>query len=185
MGGCFGLSVIKGSTSMYGAHFLLLVMILLLLFYFVSFDSLLLNAQLEFNNNNKSDATSKNNNILKNSTNDGILDVLLELIPYPAKVDFESMKFKLTFLKPNTTQLQDHVDFNLRIFNNGERVFQATNQTGQPFVPLHATNGYMTIPILNYQFEQAGQYQIEIPIYGVLFNPIRPESANFTIEVGS
>jgi hypothetical protein len=122
---------------------------------------------------------------MKNSTNDGTLDVLLESIPYPAKVNIDSMKFKLSFLKPNTNQLQKHVDFNLRIFKDDEQVFQATNQTGQPLVPLHATDGYMTVPVLNYNFDQLGKYLIEIPVYGILFNPIRPEYANFTIDVGS
>jgi hypothetical protein len=121
---------------------------------------------------------------MKNSTNDGTLDVLLESIPYPAKVSIDSMKFKLSFLKPNTDQLQKHVDFNLRIFKDDKQVFQATNQTGQPLVPLHATDGYMTVPVLNYNFDQIGKYLIEIPVYGILFNPIRPEYANFTIDVG-
>jgi hypothetical protein len=135
-------------------------------------------------NNVTNNSTSKGN-IMKNSTNGGILDVLLESIPYPAKVNFDSMKFKVSFLRPNTNQLQNHVDFNLRIFKDDKQVFQATNQTGQPIVPLHATDGFMTIPILNYHFDQLGTYLVEIPVYGILFNPIRPEYANFTIDVGS
>jgi hypothetical protein len=125
------------------------------------------------------------NKLLKNSTNADSLDVLLEPTPYPVTVNSTSTKFKVSFLNPNTTQLQDHVDFNVRIFKDNVQVFQATNQTGQPSVPLHATEGYMTVPILNYQFDQAGKYLIEIPVYGILFNPIRPESANFTIDIGS
>jgi hypothetical protein len=125
------------------------------------------------------------NDLLKNSTDNGSLDVLLELTPYPVTVNSTSTNFKVSFLKPNTSQLQDHIDFNIRIFKDNERVFQATNQTGQPSVPLHATDGYMTVPMLNYQFDHAGKYQIEIPVYGILFNPIRPESAYFTIDVAS
>ncbi len=125
------------------------------------------------------------NDLLKNSTDNGSLDVLLEPTPYPVTVNSTSTNFKVSFLKPNTSQLQDHIDFNIRIFKDNERVFQATNQTGQPSVPLHATDGYMTVPMLNYQFDHAGKYQIEIPVYGILFNPIRPESANFTIDVAS
>ena len=125
------------------------------------------------------------NELLKNSTNADSLDVLLEPTPYPVTVNSESTKFKVSFLNPNTSQLQDHVDFNVRIFKDNKQVFQATNQTGQPTVPLHATEGYMTVPMLNYQFDQAGKYLIEIPVYGILFNPIRPESANFTINIGS
>ena len=135
--------------------------------------------------NNINESTTSEINILKNSTNGGMLDVLLEPIPYPAKISLDSMKFKVSFKKPNTNQLQYHVDFNLRIFKNDKQVFQATNQTKQPLVPLHATDGYMTIPTLNNGLDQAGKYLIEIPIYGILFNPIIPESANFTIDMGS
>ena len=135
--------------------------------------------------NNINENTTSETNILKNSTNGGMLDVLLEPIPYPAKIGLDSMKFKVSFMKPNTNQLQDHVDFNLGIFKDDKQVFQASNQTRQPLVPLHATDGYMTIPTLNNRLDQAGKYLIEIPIYGILFNPIIPESANFTIDMGS
>ena len=124
------------------------------------------------------------NNLLQNSTNDGTLDVHLEPTPYPLTTNSELIRFKVSFLKPNTSQIQEHVDFNMRILKDNKQIFQASNQTGQPTVPLHATDGYMTVPMLNYQFNQSGKYLIEIPVYGILFNPIRPESANFTIDVG-
>jgi hypothetical protein len=141
-----------------------------------------LNAQEAGNSNGN---MTNRNELLKNSTNADSLDVLLEPTPYPVTVNSTTTKFKVSFLNPNTSQLQDHVDFNVRIFKDNEQVFQATNQTGQPIVPLHATDGYMIVPMLNYQFDQAGKYLIEIPVYGILFNPIRPESANFTIDIGS
>ena len=124
-----------------------------------------------------------NESRLQNATSGSSLDVLLEPTPYPAKVNESSTQFKVSFLRPGTNALQEHVDFNLRIYNNNSRVFQATNSTGQPEVPLHATDGVMTIPMLNYKLSQGGQYRIEIPVYGILFNPIRPEYANFTINV--
>ena len=120
---------------------------------------------------------------LQNATSGSSLEVFLEPTPYPIKVNESSTKFKISFLKPGTNALQEHVDFNLRIYDNNSRVFQATNLTGQPEVPLHATEGVMTIPMLNYKFNQAGQYRIEIPVYGILFNPIRPEFANFTLNI--
>ena len=119
----------------------------------------------------------------QNATSGSSLDVLLEPTPYPTKVNESSTKFKVSFLRPGTNALQDHVDFNLRIYDNNSRVFQATNSTGQPEVPLHATGGVMTIPMLNYKFSEGGQYRIEIPVYGIFFNPIRPEYANFTFSV--
>lgn len=127
--------------------------------------------------------TNSENQVLRNSSDGGSLDVALETVPYPATVNSSSMRFELSFLKPNSSQLQEHVDFNFRIYKNDERVYQATNQTGQPLVPLHSTDGTMPVPLVNYQFDQAGEYLIEVPLYGILFNPIRPESANFTINV--
>jgi hypothetical protein len=124
-----------------------------------------------------------NKSPLQNATSGLSLDVLLEPIPFSVKTNDNSAKFKVSFLKPGTSTLQEHVDFNLRIYDNNSRVFQATNSTGQPEAPLHATEGEMTVPMLNYKFNQSGQYRIEIPIYGILFNPIRPEIANFTLNV--
>ena len=124
-----------------------------------------------------------NKSPLQNATSGLSLDVLLEPIPFSVKANDNSAKFKVSFLKPGTSTLQEHVDFNLRIYDNNSRVFQATNSTGQPEVPLHTTEGEMTVPMLNYKFNQSGQYRIEIPIYGILFNPIRPEIVNFTLNV--
>jgi hypothetical protein len=93
-----------------------------------------------------------------------------------------SVKFDVSFFKPNTSSLQQHVDFDLLILKGNKTVFKATNQTGQPTVPLHATDGYMSIPVLNYKFDEKGKYLIRIPVYGILFNPIRPETAEFSIN---
>jgi hypothetical protein len=171
-------SVIKGTIYVCWVYLLILLSSLLS----PSSYNLVLNAQQDGNNSRN---TISQNDLLKNSTNAGSLDVLLEPTPYPVTVNSASVKFKVSFLKSNTSLLQDHVDFNVRMFKDNKQVFQATNQTGQPLVPLHATDGYMTVPMLNYQFDQAGKYLIEIPVYGILFNPIRPETANFTIDIGS
>lgn len=126
--------------------------------------------------------SSANPYTLRNSTNGTSLEVTLEPIPYPLKVNQES-KFIVSFLKPGNNTLQDHVDFNLRIIKDNKQLFQATNQTGQPQIPLHAYDGFMTIPVLNYRFSEQGRYVVEVPIYGILFNPIIPEYAYFTFEV--
>jgi len=171
-----GLSEMKGGLR-YCALLLLLFASLLIL----SSYNPVLNSQADSDSNGN---MTSQNDLLRSSTRADSLDVLLEPIPYPITVNSTSTTFKVSFLNPNTSQLQDHVDFNVRIFKDNEQVFQATNQTGQPSVPLHATDGYMTVPILNYQFHEGGNYSIEIPVYGILFNPIRPESANFTVNIG-
>lgn len=164
----FELSMITGSVHVCSIY--LFILLLFLLSY-----NLLIYAQ-----------EPSQNNTLKNSTDAGTLDVLLEPTPYPLTVNSEDVTgFRVSFLKPNSSQIQDHIDFNMRIFKDNKQEFQASNQTGQPLVPIHATDGYMTIPLLNYQFDQTGKYLIEIAVYGILFNPITPESANFTLDVGS
>jgi len=118
-----------------------------------------------------------------NTTSGNSLDVRVE--PFSETIDTKppSVKFDISFFKSNTSSLQQHVDFDLLILKDNKTVFKATNQTGQPTVPLHATDGYMPIPVLNYKFVEKGKYLIKIAVYGILFNPIRPETAEFSIDI--
>jgi hypothetical protein len=118
-----------------------------------------------------------------NSTSRGSLEVKLEAIQYPIESN-KNMEFKVSFLKPNSSILQDNVDFNFIILKDGMRVFQASNHTHRPFL-LHTANGSMTIPILDYKFNEEGPYLVQVPIYAILYNPIRPEYANFTVDMQS
>ena len=58
-------------------------------------------------------------------------------------------------------------------------MFAASQLAGQP-PPLHTSEGIVTIP---YTFQGPGDYTINVTVYGILFNPIKPESADFTIKV--
>jgi hypothetical protein len=57
---------------------------------------------------------------------------------------------------------------------------QNAQLAGQSGKPLHTAEGIVTIP---YTFQGPGDYLVSVPVYGILFNPIRPESADFTIKV--
>jgi hypothetical protein len=118
------------------------------------------------------------------STSGGSLNVKLEPIPYPIESN-KDIEFKVSFLKPNSSTLQGNVDFNFIILKDGKPVFQASNHTDKPSVLLHTANGSMTIPILDYKFYEEGPYLVQVPIYAILYNPIRPEYANFTISIAS
>ena len=122
--------------------------------------------------------------ILMNSTNRGSLEVKIEPIPYPIESN-KDIEFKVSFLKSNSSILQDDIDFDFIILKDGKPVFQASNHTGKSSDLLHAANGYMTIPILNFKFNKEDSYLVEVPIYAILYNPIRPEYANFTISIAS
>jgi hypothetical protein len=123
-------------------------------------------------------ATS-NSTVLRSSTNASSLDVLL--VPL-SNVSREEMHFRVGFLQPNTNELQRHVDFNFIIIKDGKEVFSASNQTGQPQIPLHSIPGTMDIPLFTYDFQKTGEYTIKIPVSGILFNPIIPEEAEFRIK---
>ena len=122
--------------------------------------------------------------ILMNSTSRGSLEVKLEPIPYPIETNKDT-EFKVSFLKPNSSILQEDIDFDFIILKDGKPVFQASNHTSRPSDLLHAANGYIIIPVLNYKFNNEDSYLVEIPIYAILYNPIRPEYANFTISIAS
>ena len=123
-------------------------------------------------------ATS-NGTVLRSSTNASSLDVLLEPL---SNVSGEEMHFRIGFLQPNTNKLQRHVDFNFIVLRDGKEVFSASNQTSHPHIPLHSIPHTMDIPLFTYDFQKTGKYTIKIPVFGILFNPILPEEAEFRIK---
>jgi hypothetical protein len=46
--------------------------------------------------------------------------------------------------------------------------------------PLHSDGGIVIFP---YTFEQRGGCMVNISVFGILFNPIRPDSVQFPINV--
>ena len=100
-------------------------------------------------------AASNNNTVLRSLTNASSLEVLL--VPV-SNVSREEMHFRVGFLQPNTTELQRHVDFNFIVIKDGNEVFSASNQTGQPNIPLHSIPGTMDIPLFTYDFQKKGIY---------------------------
>ena len=117
---------------------------------------------------------------MKKTTSGGALDILLQPSPQPIGHTAPT-SFKVSFLQKGTDTVQPHIDYDLIIKDsNGKQVFQASQLAGQPGKPLHTAEGSVTIP---YTFQNPGDYSVNIPVYGILFNPINPESADFTIKV--
>jgi hypothetical protein len=89
---------------------------------------------------------------------------------------------KISFFKPNTEEIQPHIDYDVIISetSTNQTIFQASNQTGQPGLPLHTAESIVTIP---FTFPNQGSYSVRVPVFGILFNPIAPESATFDIDV--
>ena len=112
-------------------------------------------------------------------TSGGSLNVILQPSPYPV-VKGTPTNLKVSFDQKGSSAVQPHIDYDLTIFENGKQVFQASALAGHPNQPLHTAEGIVTIP---YTFQQEGTYVINITVYGFLFNPITPETTQFTINV--
>jgi len=114
---------------------------------------------------------------LVQSTTGGSLDV--NISPSPEIINTnDEVKFKINFFEPGTNKIQVHVDYDFQILNNGEEVFSAAKQISQPL--LHTAEGSVIIP---FTFSSPGDYSINIPVLGINFVPINPESAKFEFTV--
>ena len=105
------------------------------------------------------------------------LDIKISPSISPIKSQDE-IKFKIAFLQPNSNKIQVHVDYDFIVFLDGDEIFSASKQTGQPL--LHTAEGTVTIP---YSFLSSGLYIVKISVLGINFVPINPESADFTFQV--
>jgi hypothetical protein len=112
-------------------------------------------------------------------TSGGSLNVILQPSPFPV-IKGSQTNLKVSFDQKGSSAVQAHVDYDLTIMKDGKQVFQLSSQAGYPNQPLHTAEGVVTIP---YTFQQKGSYVINITVYGFLFNPIRPETTQFTISV--
>jgi hypothetical protein len=91
-----------------------------------------------------------------------------------------SAKLKVSFFKPDTTTVQEHIDYDVIIKDSaGKQVFSASGLANAS-PPLHTAEGVVTIPAT---FGPNGDYQISVEMYGILFNPINPETAEFSVNV--
>ncbi len=125
--------------------------------------------------------TSNSASSLTKLTDGGSITVKLEPSPNPIKSN-EQTQLKVSFFKPNTEEIQPHIDYDMIINESttNKTIFQASNQTGQPGIPVHTAESIVTIP---FTFPAEGEYTIKIPVYGILFNPIAPESVTFSTHV--
>jgi hypothetical protein len=132
------------------------------------------NTVLAQNNSNSSSSLTK-------LTDGGSITIKLEPSSNPIKSS-EQTQLKISFFKPNTEEIQPHIDYDMIISeaNANKTIFQASNQTGQAGIPLHTAESIVTIP---FTFPTKGEYAIKIPVFGILFNPIAPESVTYMTYV--
>ncbi len=125
-------------------------------------------------------SSSAGSDNMKKQTSGGSLEVILQPSPQPVG-HTNPTSLKVQFLTKGTSTVQPHIDYDLIIKeSSGKQVFSASQLAGQSGAPLHTAEGIVTIP---YTFQGPGDYTINVTVYGILFNPIKPESADFTIKV--
>lgn len=114
---------------------------------------------------------------MQKSSSGGSLDVMLE--PQWSEEQERMAQLKVSFLQPDAETVQEHIDYDLKIIDSeGNQVYSAAGELGQQ--TLHTAEGVVTIP---YQFEENGSYTIEVLMTGILFIPMTPETAEFSINV--
>ena len=106
-------------------------------------------------------------------TSNGTLDVGIFTIPEIPNTA-EPTKLKISFLKPGTEKIQEHIDYRITVTKDGESIFGPIRLT-------HTSPGHITIPV---QFSENGLHQIDIEVEGILFSPIPLETASLTMNIG-
>ncbi len=104
-------------------------------------------------------------------TSAGTLNISFETNPATPNPG-DQTELKISFLNKQNTA-QQHIDYKVSVTQGDNQVF------GTPVT--HTAEGAVSIP---FQFQTAGTYQVTVEVQGILFQPIPPETANFTIVVG-
>ena len=84
----------------------------------------------------------------------------------------DQTELKISFLNKQSA-VQQHIDYRVSMTQGSNQVF-GTQVT-------HTAEGSVSIP---FQFQSAGTYQVTITVVGILFQPIPPETATFSVVVG-
>jgi len=86
----------------------------------------------------------------------------------------DQTQLKISFINKQTNVIQQHIDYRVIVTKGQNQVF------GIPIT--HTAEGAVSIP---YQFQDAGDYQITVSVEGILFQPIPPETAEFSAIIPS
>jgi len=108
------------------------------------------------------------------STSDGTLDVGIYTTPKIPNTD-DHTNLMISFLKPDTERIQQHIDYRVSVTKDGDYVFGPMSRL------LHTSPGSITIPV---QFSEYGSHMVHIEMEGILFQPIPLETATLAINVG-
>lgn len=112
---------------------------------------------------------------MRQASSGSSLDVLVE----PQWNQNSLVDLKVSFLQPGTDDIQVHVDFDVKLIDDGgNQVFSAAGLLGFP--TLHTAEGVVEIP---YRFQENGSYTMVVEMTGINFVPIATETAEFPVNV--
>jgi hypothetical protein len=86
----------------------------------------------------------------------------------------DQTQLKISFINKQSGAVQQHIDYKVSVMEGNNQI------AGIPVT--HTAEGSVSIPV---QFQDAATYQIIVEVDGILFQPIPPETATFTLTVGS
>lgn len=143
--------------------------------FFFFFVALLLGAIFSITTTATTAAYAQDGGGMVGTTSKGTLDIRLA----PTWNEDGQATFTVSFLNPGTDTVHEHQDYDFRILKDGQQVFSAADQTGQPL--LHNVEGTLTVP---YTFQENGDYTIQVYLAGTSLPAIpTDEEATFPITV--
>lgn len=92
----------------------------------------------------------------------------------------DQTELKISFINKQTNTLQPHVDYKVSVTQGDNKVF-GIPVTHVGADPTSSQGLLVTIPV---QFQIDGTYQVTVEVQTILFQPIPPETATFTVVVG-
>ncbi len=84
----------------------------------------------------------------------------------------DQTQLKISFINKQTNAIQPHIDYRVTVTKGQNQIF------GIPLT--HTAEGSVSVP---YQFQDAGDYQVTVSVEGILFQPIPPETAVFSVTI--
>ena len=87
----------------------------------------------------------------------------------------DQTQLKISFINKQTNAIQPHIDYRVTVTKGQNQVF------GIPLTHV-GEEGAVSIP---YQFQDAGDYQVTVSVESILFQPITPETAEFSLTIGN
>lgn len=106
------------------------------------------------------------------TTSGGTINVGFETNPTSPNPG-DQTQLKISFINKQTKEIQVHIDYKIVVMQGDNQIF------GIPIS--HTAEGAVSIP---FQFQSAGTYQVIVEVDGIVFQPIPPETAKFSVTVG-